>query len=492
MDIFLIILIIIIILLGILNIKKDIYESFITESTNTPNVMFVNESIYNKKQEIKHYTISLVFKKPKQTKQTKQQNLLCYKDQWRVYIENNILYLTDYNTPNTSKEYGSENIISAVLEKQNPKTDDLHSLGENTYYHLAVIVQKLNNKSKVFLFLNGLQGDITINSNSKSINFQNFKRKIQVGYKCESKDKDKDKFNGEFLDLKFFNKHKNEEELCALWESCNLCDYSLQNSSANTENECLTECNKLCSSSECKTKCKDWKPKCSFEPSGNTLKFCTHECMNDLTNSCRYDECAQICNECTDTISCPWNKKTDDGPTLNLNSLTCKKIIPPELHFNVLTGNKLKIIWDHPKQIEVTDSNQLKKCKQYDNTINMFILIIKTNEINDGHRIITKLVDPEWIVNLNKYNEDPTTTHTYNNSKKWSPIHSYIIDNLDDNTEYIISCKSIIQNGDNCNGDESTKTPTETKHTISDSSFHYNITLSSLKNKFLNDRAKLL
>ncbi len=495
MDILLIILIIIIILLGFLNIRKDIYESFTTnnpslpqctqtkinniESYNLPqqsncNLTFVNEEKYQDKQ-ITNYTISLVFTPP--TNNSKQY-LLCYKDKWCVYIENNTLYLTDTQDTIKEKEYGNENIIRADLNKQNPKTYDLQSLGEsdNNYYHLAIVVKKLTNKSKVFLFLNGLIGDITIDSDSKSIPFQELKKKVQIGFKEET-----NKYKGTVLDLKFFNKTKNEEELCALWESCNLCDYSLKNSSATTENECLTECNKLCSSSQCKTKCKDWKPKCSFEPSGNTVHLCKDECNNDQTNSCWYNECSQICNECTDTISCPWNKKTDDVPIRNLDLLTCKQIVPPELHFNVLTGNKLKIMWDHPKQIN-SDSTLPKLDDKYDANINMFILIIKTIEINDGNRIITKHVDQDWIKLLN--NDNPTQTYK---SKKWSPTHSYILDNLDEDTEYIISCKSVIQNGGGC--DTTTVTPTEAKHTISDSSYKYNITLSSLKSKFLKDRA---
>jgi hypothetical protein len=518
MDIILVILIIIIIILGFINIYKDSLvaslEGFqgttttgtttsITSTTNIPSCTtlknnkiegytlkgtacdfkFVKDKNIHTDSNITNYAISLVFK-PNNT--VDNQCILNYKDKWMVYILNNRLYLTDSNYDSNDPNYDSndsnsnlkwsDKIVWGNLYKPNKTPNTINTLGNSlTHYHLAINVKK----NHVFLFLNGEEGFITVDDDDDNDNdktFKTIKDNLQLGHK-----NDTDYFKGNILDLRFFNENKSEEELCGMWGSCDLCDFTFDDSITSV-NDCITKCSNTCPESECANKCSDWKPKCEFEPVGNTLNICMNECNNDETNSCEYDECYKKCNNCTDPITCPWYKQTD-LPTQSIESLKCKMIRPPQLEFRVISGNKLEIIWHHPLKTKDT--------KQLDDKINMFILVIKkTNDRTEGQRIITKEVDDDYINNIKSFNDNDKSTLTYN-TKKWYPVHSYILDNLDDD-EYTISCKSVIRGGGDCNPSttpNTTDSDSEPRHTISDSSFHYNIVLSQLKSKFLNDRA---
>ena len=473
MDRILLILIIIIFILVCINLYKDSLETFTEpplnncESENildftgyklnsSVNCQFVfnNEDNLNTDQKIKNYTISLLFK-PNQN--SGKQYLLTYNKKWCVYIEQNKLYLTDYKE--TRDPFKS--VSTDLYKKTNYKLYDLQSLGnERKYYHLAIIVKE----NKTFLFLNGEKGYINI-ENDIDTSFKKIKRNITLGNKDS-----KSFFMGTILNLEFFTEAKNEDELCANLDSCDLCNYSLEDNITYTENECVTECSKMCSDSECITKCKDWKPKCVFDPSGNTLSFCKSKCMDDILNSCRYDECLDKCNNCKDIIKCPWNKFNDFKNTnTHINN---KEILPPTLEFEVFSNN-LKIKLNHPLKYG--------NPPQYDDEIEMFIIFIKKlNKTNEGQRIIPVPVDEKYKTQIIKYNKnDNNRIIVDGRGNKWVPFHYYTLKNLDKDDEYIISCKSVKKKPSPST--TTRKYSSESMYSISDLSIKYNIVLSSYK-----------
>ena len=475
MDIILILLLIIILILGFINIYKDSYETFqqVEYSCNPSSGDHCKslkiDTNKDTDTDIKDYTLSLIFQNPPISNTV--QYLLSYGNNWEIYILKNILYLSDPNDPN--------NYTSITLTK--PKNTLQQFINNNSsVFHMALIAQKQSNNTQLFLFLNGLDNSKSIKINSNRKTYSDL-TKIFIGQK--NKEDTDTQFTNVISNLEFFPEYKTDTELCKKWESCN-CDYSLQNNITSNKKECEEDCKSKnsCTPQQCKETCKNWKPLCKYEPTGNSLDVCKKTCEDDLTNSCRYDECHQKCTNCDSNI-CPWNKRTDSRQTQELDktNLDCTELLPPnKLVFNIKSKNSLTIKWEHPK---------LYDGDKYDERINMFLFIIsKTNKRNEGQQIITKTIDEKWIEILEEYNVNKDKIHLYKQTK-WSPFHELTLDNLNDN-EYTIYCKSVIKGGKPCKRKVNTEEPEENTNTnkISDPSIFYNINFNNLINPFLKDK----
>jgi len=476
MDIILILLLIIILILGFINIYKDSYETFQQVDYGCkPSSGEQCESLKidtNKDTDIKDYTLSLIFQNPPISNTV--QYLLSYENNWEIYILKNILYLSDPNDTN--------NYTSIMLTK--PKNTLQQFINNKpSVFHMALIAQKQSNKTKLFLFLNGLDNSKSIKINSNGKTYSDLTN-IFIGGK--NTDDNDTQFNNVISNLEFFPEYKTDTELCKKWESCN-CDYSLQNNITSNKKECEEDCKSKnsCTPQQCKETCKNWKPLCKYEPTGNSLDVCKKTCEDDLTNSCRYDECHEKCIKCIPN-KCPWNKSTDSRKTQKIDkkNLQCKDILPPTtLEFNIKSKNSLIIKWEHPKT--------LKDDSQYNDKIDMFLFIIsKTNYTNEGQQIVTFTVKDDWTKKLKEKQDTGTESgDLMDNQTKWSPSHELTLDNLDEN-KYTIYCKSVIQGGAPCKRETDTEESTDghNTNTISDPSIFYNINFDILNNPFLKDK----
>ena len=152
MDIILIILLIIIVILGFINIYKDTFEPFndysICVPSKTENCPKITVATEDSNKNIQDYTISLIFNLPSISNNV--QYLLYYEQYWEIFVLKNILFLSDLKDPN--------NNTYITLPKPITNTQELFENKPNVF-HMALIAQKTNNnnKTQLFLFLNGLE-----------------------------------------------------------------------------------------------------------------------------------------------------------------------------------------------------------------------------------------------------------------------------------------------------------------------------------------------
>jgi hypothetical protein len=448
-----------------------------------------------------NYTISLLFKN-ESPEISNRSYIISLDNQWKVFTKNNVLYLVIYNKDNDNLNIDSVNSENSIRIELNENLEE-NALGivqTVKYYHLAIKSQNIDIKTnEIILFVNGLEKKIFIppvNDNNQNLN------KLFIGFD-KANTNNNTLFQGNILDIQYFTNIVGADTLCSLWNSCGDIECSFTGT-GRTVDECLANCKTFgCSTIVCKDKCSNiqratFKPKCNFKPQGFTLNMCLNECQN-VNNNCIFSECSEFCQNCTDTDKCRWVDRSTlhslDPDSIDPNNLICKDVSPPSLHFTINSNKDLIITFEHPFQIDTeTPKNYKYKVNTkpdkngkevylYDLDIDSFIFIIyKTYDRKSGERLITYNVSPTFKDNLNTFNEDPTKdTLLTVDLKKWVPVHTKMITDLDSG-EYTVICKSIKQKKGKCRTNEDITNEvklTGDDNTISDSSYRYSINMNT-------------
>jgi hypothetical protein len=164
-------------------------------------------------------------------------------------------------------------------------------------------------------------------------------------------------FEGVIGEIALFSEIKTTEDLCDMYDSCDLRGCSFIPSGA-TRNECYQTCmDSGCDAEACSNKCynKDtsrWKPPCEFKPYGSDIFSCMNHC--NTKNSCNYGDCQKLCQECTNPDTCPWIITPDSGPEPNPYTPPSLydpegKPMAPKIKVTPYNG-KLMIAWDKSVQ----------------------------------------------------------------------------------------------------------------------------------------------
>ena len=511
--------------ISILDSKNNSYNAFQFNGSKPPslnNNTSLSEYIlsYNNKDKLEefniidNYSISLLFKEDNPD-YIQKNNIISINNQWKVYIENNTIYLAASNAKSSNNDNILKNQDTVSIKLNSLDVDKKKNLLgtqlEAKYYHLAISAKKLNSKKKeIKIFLNGLQRNILIDiiTNENDLKFTD----VNFGYDNANSNF----FEGTMLDIKYFNYIPTSDKLCSMWQSCQdfECPFDVSGrtfSGTNPREDCKNACVESgCSDIACRNKCYNlersiYRPQCNFKPQGITLNMCIDECQSN--DNCIYTDCLTKCEDCSDKDKCQWIDKSPlhqlNPDSVDPNLLDCKKCAPPSLTFKVNINKELIIQFEHPFVIEeehiTKDNNHIDKINYkyyknskvdsknndvyfYDSEIDMFVFIIyKTyKRQKEGERILTYNVPPTFKDNLDKYNTNPALDHILTSDlKKWVPVHTKVISDLDSD-EYTIICKSVRKRAGNCKSTD----PNNQENTISDSSYRYsiNMDLSSLKN----------
>lgn len=457
---------------------KGLTKFIFSESDPCQEKIYQYMNIFNNDNLSKNYTLSFLFKTEKDN-ENKVQYLLNIKNQLSVYIRNNILFVDNFNNVQLLETSIKQKEVPNNLESDITKLIDEEIKDEHrvSFHHFAVICKfnSAENKLDFSIFINGLKGRVSI-ANQSGFKYTD----IEIG-KHSFSDKEYN-FMGNIMDPKFENKVITETELCSRWNSCgmNECSYKENMDVTSSRKECYENCLKSsdCSEQACNNKCFNrnlslWAPKCTFNAKGSTKQDCIKQCLS--TGSCRFDICSDRCSNCTDIYRCPWIKDTkqskdfyDRDKLFDPKLLKCKKCIPPILDITVKKNRTITIKWSQPLKLNSEFSDYL--FDEHDSEIDMFIFIItKVNKPKEGSELLTYKVKDSIKKKIESFNKKATSE---------VPIHEFEIKNLDENEEYNIVSKSIKLHKGNCNSSDNgtTRSPADGQnHTISDSSYTYNI-----------------
>ena len=489
--------------------KNNSYSSFYFDGTQPQSLndnIDLSEYILrnNKKEKLEEfnildtYSISLLFK---QDDSNQRMNIMSFKNQWVVYLDKNTIFLAPYNI--TEDENNNNTVSIQLNDFETKKQNLLGTKQEAKFYHLVISSIKLNSiKKEIKLFLNGLQRNILIDITVKDKDLKF--RDLGFGYFNNSQDF----FKGSMLDIKYFNNIPSSDVLCSMWNSCSdfECSFDVVGrkfSGVNPREDCFKACTEYgCTSIACRNKCYNldrsiYRPQCNFKPQGITLNMCIDQCQSN--SNCIYSDCLNKCDNCSDKDKCQWIDKSPlhqlNPDSVDPNDLKCKKCAPPSLSFKINKDKGLMIQFEHPFLISEEEENGKKNYKYYKNSrvdkngkevyfydseIDMFVFVIyKTYKRHEeGERIVTYTVPPTFTDNLVKYNSDPTLDHILTvDLKKWVPVHTKVISDLDSD-QYTIICKSIRKRGGSCHATD----PKNEDNTISDSSYRYSINMDLTPN----------
>ena len=128
---------------------------------------------------------------------------------------------------------------------------------------------------------------------------------------------------------------------------------------------------------------------CVFEPWGPNLQACIETCKSNsveskkpwnISNSsnsinCHYDNCAKICNNCTNIERCEWLNPFEIATltTQMSHEGTNNKLLPKQVELRLDNENDY-LIWDHIKEKEATEHVMLHYLKSNDDASKVNII----------------------------------------------------------------------------------------------------------------------